>query len=35
MMNKYAKIEKEIANASADLDADIMIPPTHTLSIRH
>ena len=28
MMNKYAKIEKEIANASADLDADIMIPPT-------
>ena len=28
MMNKYAKIEKEIAKASADLDADIMMPPT-------
>ena len=27
MMNKYAKIEKEIAKASADLDADIMMPP--------
>ncbi len=28
MMNKYAKIEKEIAKACADLDADIMMPPT-------
>ena len=27
MMNKYAQIEKEIAKASADLDADIMMPP--------
>jgi hypothetical protein len=28
MMNKYAKNEKEIAKASADLDGDIMMPPT-------
>jgi hypothetical protein len=28
MMNKYAKIEMDIAKASADLDTDIMMPPT-------